>query len=127
MSQKENALRSELQDVAGALEAIRASVRRNAGYASAADVPPATASTAVAELSDLAITSAHLPISWSTPVVGRTIALSKRATRLLLRWYINPIVEQQNTFNEALVRTIATLEQRLRDIELELAGRGNEQ
>jgi hypothetical protein len=127
MSQHENALRSEMKDVAGALEAIRAAVRQNAGYASAADVPPATASTAVTELSDLAIISAHSPITWSTPVLGRAIALSKRATRLLLRWYVNPIVEQQNTFNEALVRTIATLEERLRDIERELAARRDEQ
>ena len=127
MSQKEDAFRSDTNDVASALEAIRASVRRNAGYASAADVPPATTSTAVTELADLAIISAHLPITWSTPVVGQAIALSKRATRLLLRWYINPIVEQQNTFNESLVRTITTIEERLREIERELVRRGIEQ
>jgi hypothetical protein len=126
MSQSEGALRSELTDVATALEAIRAAVRRNAGYAAASDVPPAAASTAVTELSDLAIISAHLPVTWSTPVVGRLVALSKRATRLMLRWYVNPIVEQQNTFNEALVRTIATLEERLREIERELRASGRE-
>ena len=126
MSESDRALRAEMKDVAAALEAIRAAVRRNAGYASAGDVPPAATSTAVTELSDLAIVSAHLPITWNTPVVGRLIALSKRAARLLLRWYINPIVEQQNTFNETLVRTIATLEERLRDIERELAGRGGD-
>jgi hypothetical protein len=41
--------------------------------------------------------------------------------RILLRWYINPIVDQQNTFNEALVRVIASLEERLQEIERTLA------
>ena len=48
--------------------------------------------------------SAHLPVTWSVPVVGRAVALAKRATRLLLRWYINPIVDQQNDFNGAVAR-----------------------
>ncbi len=48
--------------------------------------------------------SAHLPVTWSVPVVGRAVALAKRVTRLLLRWYINPIVDQQNDFNGAVAR-----------------------
>ena len=48
--------------------------------------------------------SAHLPITWSVPVVGRAVALIKRTVRLLLRWYINPIVDQQNDFNGAVAR-----------------------
>ena len=123
MSQSNDALRGEMSDVADALEAIRSAVRRNAGYATASDVPPVAGSSVMTELSDLAIVSAHLPITWSKPVVGRLIALSKRATRLMLRWYINPIVEQQNSFNEALVRTVATLEERIRDVERELVAR----
>ena len=53
--------------------------------------------------------SAHLPVTWSVPVVGRAVALAKRATRLLLRWYINPIVDQQNDFNAAAVRALSDL------------------
>ena len=48
--------------------------------------------------------SAHLPVTWSVPVVGRAIALGKRAMRVGLRWYINPIVDQQNDFNAAVAR-----------------------
>lgn len=121
MSQNEKALRGELHEVAQALEAIRAAVRRNAGYGAATDVPPLQRSHVLTELSDLAVISAHLPVTWSTPVVGRAISYSKRAMRILLRWYVNPIVEQQNTFNEALVRTIATLDERLNEIERQLA------
>jgi hypothetical protein len=75
--------------------------------------------------------SAHLPITWETPVIGRALALAKRVTRLLLRWYINPIVDQQNDFNaavsrafvrvtaqqEALAQAVAALEQRVRALE----------
>ncbi|MCC6626836.1 MAG: hypothetical protein IT340_05455 [Chloroflexi bacterium] len=53
--------------------------------------------------------SAHLPITWDTPVVGRALALAKRVTRLLLRWYINPIVDQQNDFNAAAARAFVHL------------------
>lgn len=118
MNEANSAIQSEAGDVAAALEAIRSAVRRNAGYASRADVPPtASTSTMVSELAELATISAHLPVTWTTPIAGRALALAKRGTRLLLRWYINPIVEQQNAFNEALVRAIATLDERQRDIE----------
>ena len=113
-------MRAEARDVAATLEAIRSAVRRNAGYASASDVPEAgTSSTMVSELADLAVVSAHLPVTWNTPV-GRVLALAKRGTRIMLRWYINPIVEQQNNFNEALVKAIAALDERQRDIERRL-------
>ena len=53
--------------------------------------------------------SAHLPITWDLPVVGRLAAYTRRLVRLLLRWYINPIVEQQNRFNSATARAITDL------------------
>lgn len=64
--------------------------------------------------------SAHLPITWGgPPLVGRGIAYAKRVTRLLLRWYINPIIEQQNNYNAAATRALlqinAYLEQLTRE------------
>jgi hypothetical protein len=120
MNERKQAVRGELNDVAAALEALRAAVRRNAGYHKAGDVPPAQRSHALTELSDLAVISAHLPVTWNTPVVGRATAYAKRGMRILLRWYINPIVEQQNTFNESLVRALASLEERLQELERQL-------
>ena len=82
---------------------------------------------ALAEAMDAAHISAHFPILWDVPVVGRGIALSKRIVRLLLRWYINPIVDQQNDFNAATVRALNQLaveQERLR-LEIEsLKGEG---
>ncbi|HEX7101715.1 MAG TPA: hypothetical protein VF201_03635 [Nitrolancea sp.] len=124
MSQAEDGIRTDINDVAETLAQLKAAVRRNAGKAEFGNQIGTSTSNGLIQLADLAVISAHLPVSWSTPVVGRAIALSKRATRVLLRWYINPIVDQQNSFNEELVRVIASLEERLHELERELAARG---
>lgn len=124
MSQADDAIRTDIDDVAETLAQLKAAVRRNAGKAASCNEVGTSAANELTQLADLAVISAHLPVSWSTPLVGRAIALSKRATRVLLRWYINPIVDQQNSFNEELVRVIASLEERLHELERELAARG---
>jgi hypothetical protein len=51
----------------------------------------------------------HWPIAWPTWPPGlwpKVEALLQKVVRRLLRWYINPIVEQQNRFNSALVRAV---------------------
>ena len=58
---------------------------------------------------DLAHISAHLPIMWRIPIVGRMLALAQRAIRIGLRWYINPIVDQINDFNEATITALNML------------------
>lgn len=52
--------------------------------------------------------SAHWPIVWKTPLQA-FFAFIQRLTRRFLRWYINPIVEQQNAFNAATERTLNLL------------------
>lgn len=61
----------------------------------------------------------HLPIGW--PVMPRGLlpklgAYAQKITRRLLRWYINPIVAQQNAFNAAAVDTLATLQARIDEL-----------
>ena len=54
----------------------------------------------------------HLPIAWPTWPRGlwpKIVALAQKTVRRLLRWYINPIVEQQNRFNAASVQAIDLL------------------
>lgn len=57
-------------------------------------------------VNDTWFVSAHLPVTWDLPIVGRLGAYTKRIVRILLRWYINPIVEQQNRFSSATARAI---------------------
>ncbi len=69
----------------------------------------------------------HLPIAWPTWPPGlrpKLVALVQKAVRRMLRWYIDPIVEQQNRFNSAVVKTldemwwaISYAERRLSEIE----------
>lgn len=53
--------------------------------------------------------SAHLPITWEMRILGRLGSYTKRAVRVLLRWYINPIVEQQNRFNQSVARSVTEM------------------
>ncbi|MCL5256417.1 MAG: hypothetical protein M1319_01295 [Chloroflexi bacterium] len=96
--------RSKLEPESGA---------RDTGY----DLSLAELRTLSQEIYDNWNVSAHLPVMWNTPVIGRLVSYAKRGMRILLRWYINPIVEQQNNFNEAVARAIVQLtayEDRLR-------------
>ena len=63
----------------------------------------------IESVNDTWFVSAHLPITWETRIVGRMGAYTKRVVRLLLRWYINPIVEQQNRFNSAVARSLVEM------------------
>ena len=98
-------------EVEATLAAIRRRVRERYGLPpDAPDEPLVDAGRgALVEAMDAAHISAHLPILWDVPVVGRGVALAKRVVRLLLRWYINPIVDQQNDFNAAAVRALNEL------------------
>jgi hypothetical protein len=59
-----------------------------------------------------AVVNPHLPIAWPTWPKGlrpKIVALLQKVVRRLLRWYINPIVEQQNHFNAATVQAVDAL------------------
>jgi O-antigen chain-terminating methyltransferase len=65
----------------------------------------------------------HLPIAWPhwpRGVVAKTTALTQKVVRRLLRWYINPIVEQQNVFNDAATRALEGLVQAIQDLSTQL-------
>ena len=105
-------------NVAEELEQLRAEIRARREKLHGSDLSELRA--LVRQVNERWQVSAHLPITWGgPPLVGRAISYAKRATRLLLRWYINPIVEQQNNYNaavtRALLQTNAYLEQLTRE------------
>jgi len=58
----------------------------------------------------------HLPIGWPNLPSGllrKASALLQKVVRRLLRWYINPIVEQQNAFNTAVSSSLESLVERV--------------
>ena len=72
------------------------------------------------ELERWSAVSAHRPLPGHGPL-GTALAVSRRAARYLLRWYINPIVEQQNHFNAAVVGLDALDRARERELAREIA------
>ena len=111
-------------EIEAALAEIRRRVRERHGLPP--DAPdgavgdPAEARSALTEAMDAAHISAHFPILWDVPVAGRAVSLAKRVVRLLLRWYINPIVDQQNDFNAAVVRALNELAANQERLRLEI-------
>jgi hypothetical protein len=67
-----------------------------------------------------AAVSAHLPVD-GPGRLGAALGLSRRTARYLLRWYINPIVEQQNRCNAAFLALDAFHEARERELAREVA------
>jgi hypothetical protein len=63
---------------------------------------------AVAEVEALRAVSAHWPLTWRTPR-ERVFVFAQRVIRRALKWYIAPIVEQQNAYNNAVARAIQLL------------------
>jgi len=63
--------------------------------------------------------NSNLPIASTVPGLGAVLIYAKRIVRRLLRWYIDPLVEQQNRFNSAaasaLVEVFAHHERLMRD------------
>ncbi len=75
---------------------------------------------ALPELTSIMWVNSHLPIGWPTMPKGlfpKVSAYAKKITRRLLRWYINPIVDQQNNYNGVLAETIIDLRNRVTDLE----------
>ena len=66
----------------------------------------------------------HLPIAWPTwppGVLPKLTAATQKVVRRGLRWYIEPIVAQQNDFNRATVDTAQELRDLLRALAVENA------
>ena len=63
---------------------------------------------AIAEVEALRAVSAHWPLTWRTPR-QRVEVFVQRLIRRALRWYIAPIVEQQNAYNNAVARALQLL------------------
>lgn len=75
---------------------------------------------AVAEVEALRAVSAHWPLTWRTPR-ERALVFVQRLIRRGLRWYIAPIVEQQNAYNNAVARALHLLLDANRQLAAEVA------
>jgi glycosyltransferase involved in cell wall biosynthesis len=65
----------------------------------------------------------HQPIAWPHWPPGvwpKAVAVLQKATRRLLRWYIDPLIEEQNVFNAAVVKSLEHLSKEIVSLRLQL-------
>lgn len=102
---------SDSPDVARLLAAVRAEVqaRRQALHSTTSPITQSALELQLQrnaeQLEITRVISAHWPLESRSPY-ERAINLINKVVRRALRWYINPIVEQQNAFNEVAARAL---------------------
>jgi hypothetical protein len=104
-------------DVAAILEQLRAEVRARRLAQGQSEPGPLERDLqrSLDEIELHRVVSAHWPLIGKT-VPERTVALVNKLVRRYLRWYINPIVEQQNAYNDAVARTLRLLAEAYADL-----------
>lgn len=110
-----------LDDVGAILEALRAEVRaRRSASAPGQSAVERELEQALDEIELYRVVSAHWPLTGRTPL-QRAVALVNKVVRRGLRWYINPIVEQQNAYNDAVAQALRLLAEAYRGLGQQLA------
>ncbi len=113
-------------DVAAILTQLREEVRRRRQVLSESETYAAHAALerqlqrCVEQLELTRVVSAHWPLGGRS-FFERIMALVNRLVRRYLRWYINPIVDQQNEFNDVAARTLRLLIESHTDLREQLA------
>ncbi|GAB4210640.1 MAG: hypothetical protein OHK0022_44050 [Roseiflexaceae bacterium] len=105
-------------DVGALLEALRAEVRaRRLSQAQPEDSPlMRDLQRSLDEIELHRVVSAHWPLTGRT-LPEKAVALVNKLVRRGLRWYINPIVEQQNAYNDAVARALRLLAEAYADLQ----------
>ncbi|WP_369594568.1 FkbM family methyltransferase [Lysinibacillus pakistanensis] len=64
---------------------------------------------------------AHKPIHSHRKILGPFIIFGKKVVRKLLKWYLNPITQQQNTFNQAVTSTTKLINESVNNLQLDVS------
>jgi len=103
----------ESEQVRSALADLQGEIRRHrAALEEAGCLDPADP---LAQVRLRAQVNAQFPIGWPVMpkgLVPKAIAVAKKLARRLLRWYIDPLVDQQNEYNAVVVRYLETMQGR---------------
>ncbi|PDW01884.1 hypothetical protein [Candidatus Viridilinea mediisalina] len=117
---------NEAPDVAVILEQLRHELRAQRAAQGEADASTALGAIerelqhCAEQLEITRVVSAHWPLEGRT-LYQRGWVLINKVVRRALRWYINPIVEQQNAFNAAAARSLHLLIEAHADLRDQLA------
>lgn len=113
---------SEKEDVAAVLARLKQEVRRQ--KPAGAGTSPAGRAVDLRRVYATTRVNPHLPIGWPKMPPGilpKIVAIAQKLVRRVLRWYINPIVEQQNAYNSAVTAALESLVLQMERLEASLA------
>jgi hypothetical protein len=83
----------------------------------------ATVAAALEAVKSSSWVNPHQPIAWPhwpRGVWPKVVAFVQKVVRRMLRWYINPIVEEQNRFNQAVAEALDALAEENAQLRTEL-------
>lgn len=112
-------------DVASILDALRVEVRAQRMAEGQLEASPLERDLqrSLDEIELHRVVSAHWPLLGKS-IPQRAIGLVNKLVRRYLRWYINPIVEQQNAYNDAVARALRLLADAYIDLGEQVASAG---
>ena len=96
---------AEIEEIRAILAELQEEIRRNRPVQGEAE----RASGLLAMVQERQWVNSHLPIGWPAMpkgLINKLIAYLQKVTRRLLRWYITPLVEQQNAYNKAVTAAL---------------------
>jgi hypothetical protein len=98
-------------EVAALFERLKEEVRASGPRAS--DVPPAHVRLSARDQAERL-----WPVSAERPIVGK-VGPVKTVLRRLMRWYVEPALAEQRAFNDAVLKLVDDLDERLKRLESE--------
>jgi hypothetical protein len=102
----------ESPDVAEVMARLRAGVRQRQAELATVSAATDEARFKLAELTSKELIQEPMAVS-PRPVVGRALVFVRKAVfHLFFKWYMRPVLEQQNAFNQTAARLIQDLMQR---------------
>jgi hypothetical protein len=105
-------------DVAALYARLQEEVRRGAVLTpEAVQAAPQIRLSARAEAERLWPVTAERPLERRTGLRGSAGRFTKKVTRKLMRWYVEPVIADQRAFNDALLKLVDDLEERVEALE----------
>ena len=105
-------------DVAALYARLQEEVRKGTVLTpDAVQTSPKARLSARAEAERLWPVTAERPLERRTGIRGSVGRFTKKVTRKLMRWYVEPVIADQRAFNDALLKLVDDLEERVEQLE----------
>ncbi len=118
-------LSRNIQQAAAAIEQTRQQVLAQQAAIFAHD--PAKRPS-IREMEQTVWINSHQPIAWPSWPPGLTAKIKAAVQKIMrrtLEWYIDPMVQQQNQFNQATLQAVSALAQEVAELQMQQSAKKN--